>query len=111
MNKKEVTFTVKYEIVLYTPVFDVRCSCPPTHGRKLETFPPKRRFSPQKTQIFNLLKRSPLNIKVGARLLQGALFLWEYGPGGCMVAWWVHAPGCTCSKIFSAHSLPPNFIH
>ena len=25
MNEKEVTFNVKYEIVLYTPVFNARC--------------------------------------------------------------------------------------
>ena len=25
MNKKEVTVNVKYEIVLYTPVFNARC--------------------------------------------------------------------------------------
>ena len=28
MNKKEVTFNVKYEIVLYTPVFNARCPPP-----------------------------------------------------------------------------------
>ena len=29
MNEKEVTFNVKYEIVLYTPVFNARCPPPP----------------------------------------------------------------------------------
>ena len=32
MNEKEVTFNVKYEIVLYTPVFNARCWAPGSLG-------------------------------------------------------------------------------
>ena len=32
MNKKEVTFNVKYEIVLYAPVFNARCPSSPGHA-------------------------------------------------------------------------------
>ena len=44
MNEKEVTFNVKYEIVLYTPVFNARC--PPLP-------PPPWKFSENSSILFH----------------------------------------------------------
>ena len=60
MNEKIGTFNVKYEIVLYTPVFNARCPPPHQQAKARSPFNPRRATQCILTTLLNPVSTSNL---------------------------------------------------